>query len=57
MTKAISRRSEGFVHVFGKKVNLTRVYDSYTSTHPWNDVTANNTTRTASWGFIVEFSQ
>jgi hypothetical protein len=52
-----SNGNEGFVHVWGKNQNYTRVYDSYTSTHPWNDVTANNTARTASWGFIVEFSQ
>ncbi|WP_312903285.1 hypothetical protein [Chryseobacterium taichungense] len=48
---------EGFVHTWNKNSNLTKIYNTYTSTHPWNDVPANATVQTETWGFIVEFQQ
>lgn len=45
---------EGFVHAYGKNDNVTVVKNGYTSTHPWNDLPANNGGVT---GFVVEFQQ
>ena len=49
--------NEGFVHVFGRNANQTRTANGYTSTHLWNDVSANNGSQNLTWGFIVEFQQ
>lgn len=43
---------EGFIHTFAKN-SATVTRNSYTSTHPWNDIPANSLTL----GFIVEFQQ
>ncbi|UZT97947.1 hypothetical protein ODZ84_22730 [Chryseobacterium fluminis] len=45
---------EGFVHAYGKNDNVTVTKNGYTSTHPWNDLPANNGGVT---GFVVEFQQ
>lgn len=47
--------NEGFVH-FLRGGSTTKVYNGYTSRHPWNDVSANNTSYSIR-GFIVEFQQ
>lgn len=47
--------TEGFIHAYAKGSNVTR--GSYTSTHAWNDVTANYSLLNAAGGFIVEFQQ
>ncbi|WP_312902141.1 hypothetical protein [Chryseobacterium taichungense] len=52
--------SEGFVNVYpyGPSVgSVTKTYNGYTSTHIWNDATANGTQQFISWGFIIEFQQ
>ena len=51
-----SSSTEGFVHFYRASIGNTRVYNGYTSTHPWNDVQANNTGQ-AIRGFVVEFQQ
>ncbi|SEM10637.1 hypothetical protein SAMN05421856_101128 [Chryseobacterium taichungense] len=49
---------EGFVHFHYKNRNFTIIRNSYTSTHPWNDVPANDTNWIgANPGFIIEFQQ
>lgn len=48
--------SEGFVHIYSKNAGVTITRNSYTSTHPWNDVAANDIGTNTS-GFIVEFQQ
>lgn len=45
---------EGFVHTYNKSSGTIRSYNNYTSTHPWNDASANANNR---YGFIVEFQQ
>ncbi|WPO84150.1 hypothetical protein SD427_07390 [Chryseobacterium sp. JJR-5R] len=45
---------EGFVHAYGKNDNVTLTKNGYVSTHPWNDLPANNGGVT---GFVVEFQQ
>ncbi|MDQ3277611.1 MAG: C-type lectin domain-containing protein [Bacteroidota bacterium] len=52
-----SSATEGFVHIYGKNNNTTKLVNGYTSTHAWNDIPANNTVQLNSWGFIVEFQQ
>jgi len=52
-----SSSTEGFVHIYGKNNNTTKVVNGYTSTHAWNDIPANNNVQLNSWGFIVEFQQ
>lgn len=52
-----SSNAEGFVHIYGKNNNTTKTVGSYTSTHAWNDIPANNAVQLNSWGFIVEFQQ
>jgi hypothetical protein len=49
--------TEGFVQFYGKNNNSTKVVNSYTSYHPWNDLVANSTAQLNSWGFLVEFQQ
>ncbi len=49
--------NEGFVHFYGKSNGTTKVLGTYTSYHPWNDVIANSTNQSNSWGFVVEFQQ
>lgn len=49
-----SGNGEGFVQITRKNDNLTKVYNNYTSTHPWNDVVANPGNQS---GFLVEFQQ
>lgn len=49
-----SNSAEGFVLTLPKNNNNTKVYGTYTSTHPWNDVSATTAVVT---GFIVEFQQ
>jgi len=48
--------TEGFVHFYRSTSNNTVTSSGHTSTHPWNDVQANNTGE-AVRGFIVEFQQ
>ncbi|GGE97083.1 hypothetical protein SAMN05443634_11516 [Chishuiella changwenlii] len=48
--------TEGFVHFYKTSSNNTVSYGGYSTTHPWNDVTANNTGETIT-SFIVEFQQ
>ncbi|SFN76736.1 hypothetical protein SAMN05421594_4110 [Chryseobacterium oleae] len=52
-----SSNSEGFVHFQSKNANLTVTFNSYTTTHPWNDVPSNTGSITTGGGFIVEFQQ
>jgi hypothetical protein len=49
--------TEGFVVFAAKNAGDTRVYNGYTSTHPWHDVTANLIGVGLTGGFIVEFQQ
>ena len=49
--------AEGFVQFYGRNQGSTKIVNSYTSTHLWNDLSANNTTQVNSWGFVVEFQQ
>ncbi|WP_449387327.1 hypothetical protein [Chryseobacterium lineare] len=49
--------TEGFIHAHAKNAAYTKTVNGYTSTHPWNDVQANNTTIGYAGGFIVEFQQ
>lgn len=50
--------AEGFIHTYAKSAApSTLLINGYTSSHPWNDVAANNTNQSMSWGFIVEFQQ
>ncbi|SEM17548.1 hypothetical protein SAMN05421856_101550 [Chryseobacterium taichungense] len=49
--------SEGFVTFVNKNAGNTKVYNGYTSTHPWHDVTANLVGIGLTGGFIVEFQQ
>lgn len=53
-----SNGTEGFVHFHRSGSNETKLYGGYTSTHPWNDVIANNTSTSQNIrAFIVEFQQ
>lgn len=49
--------AEGFVHTWNKNSGFTKTVNAYTSTHPWNDVSANSTNISNAGGFIVEFQQ
>ena len=49
--------TEGFVAFQYKNGGTPKVYNGYTSTHTWHDITANNTEIGLTGGFIVEFQQ
>ncbi|MGE4514304.1 MAG: C-type lectin domain-containing protein [Chryseobacterium sp.] len=52
-----SSNSEGFIFAAAKNFGSTKVYNGYTSIHPWVDAAANNSVQGNTWGFIVEFQQ
>ncbi|MEA1849116.1 MULTISPECIES: hypothetical protein [Chryseobacterium] len=49
--------TEGFVQCVAKNNNYTKTYNSYTTTHGWNDSPANYFDVAFTGGFIVEFQQ